>query len=67
VLLKLRGACRTCGSSVRVTLKNGIEVPPDPPNQPIRVVVWGVFVWMLIVGDNKTLYSRGGWCATGDG
>jgi NFU1 iron-sulfur cluster scaffold homolog, mitochondrial len=26
VLLKLRGACRTCDSSV-VTLKNGIEVP----------------------------------------
>lgn len=27
VLLKLRGACRTCDSSV-VTLKNGIEVHP---------------------------------------
>ena len=26
VLVKLRGACRTCDSSV-VTLKNGIEVP----------------------------------------
>jgi NFU1 iron-sulfur cluster scaffold homolog, mitochondrial len=28
VLLKLRGACRTCDSSV-VTLKNGIEVNPS--------------------------------------
>ena len=31
VLLKLRGACRTCDSSV-VTLKNGIEVPPPNPS-----------------------------------
>ena len=31
VLLKLRGACRTCDSSV-VTLKNGIEVPFPTPN-----------------------------------
>lgn len=30
VLLKLRGACRTCDSSV-VTLKNGIEVPSTLP------------------------------------
>ena len=54
VLLKLRGACRTCDSSV-VTLKNGIEVARYRKEEEANV------------GDDETLYSGCYWCETGYG
>jgi Fe-S cluster biogenesis protein NfuA len=52
VLLKLRGACRTCDSSV-VTLKNGIEVLS--------------LASITDVGYDETLFTRSHVCTTSHG
>ena len=60
VLLKLRGACRTCDSSV-VTLKNGIEVNIVAS---FSLLFSGI---RLILGDDETLFTGCYFSETGHG
>ena len=60
VLLKLRGACRTCDSSV-VTLKNGIEVNIVAS---FSLLFSGI---NLILGDDETLFTGCYFSETGHG